>query len=154
SINPVSRGLNVFEDERIDEIVENSGEGTWAVFGDNAYANLLKAYGADVFNGVKIVPDLESMHILDPGLNYVEIYNRYAHISLQTPPSDHEAELFTLNFPDSYTITIDPCDERLNNLGIDYILTTEKSPRFLECATLLTVLDSPIAEVEVYELTR
>ncbi|MDD3662006.1 MAG: hypothetical protein PHG63_02970, partial [Candidatus Dojkabacteria bacterium] len=109
SINPVSRGLNVFEDERIDEIVEYSGDGTWAFFGDNAYASLLKAYGADVFNGVKIVPDLESMQIIDPGSNYVEIYNRYAHISLQTPPSDHEAELFTLNFPDSYTITIDPC---------------------------------------------
>jgi hypothetical protein len=36
------------------------------LFGNNRLANLVKAAGGNILNGVKYVPPLEQMHVLDP----------------------------------------------------------------------------------------
>lgn len=121
-INPISTGVNVFEDEELSQMISDHPAATWAVYGNSNYANLLKAYGADVFNGVKYLPEDTLLRTLDPEGTYTFIYNRYAHISLQIP--DPASELFVLTNPDSYTIYIDPCNPVLKEIGITHVLFT------------------------------
>ena len=146
TINPLNKGLSPILKNPIvlatKDIYKNDPAGRWAVFGNQKISNLLKANGLNVFNGVKVVPILKEMSILDPTAKYKEIYNRYAHINLYYHNDVGDNVYFQLNenetVNDNYTIIIDPCSEKLKKLGVKYILFTQK-PTLPEtrCMTLI-----------------
>jgi len=129
-INPFSIGLSpIFEKEltRVSrEIYVRDREAKWVVFGDERIANFLKSTGINIFNGTKYIPDLKTMKNLDPELKYEHIYNRFGYIKvISTENKPHLEDLsFSYNNMLDYSIYINPSSEKLNRIGIKYLVFT------------------------------
>ncbi len=120
TVNPIVFGTgNIYntdiskELQRIESIDPNA---RWAASG-NVYGQLLVANGIDSLNGVHYSPDFEWLNTIDPKSEFSDIYNRYAHISIELGSKIN----FKLNSMDSYTVTI--TYSKLKELGIKYFYT-------------------------------
>jgi hypothetical protein len=143
TIHPISAGLSsLFENplvEKSKEIHEGDPKARWAVFGNQPaqgsyWANILKVNGINVLNGVKWVPPLREMQSIDSSADPT-IYNRYAHIDMQTLKGGDSVRL-TLTANDAFLISIDPCSSRLRRLGVKYFVFTYKpQPIEIRCMT-------------------
>ena len=126
-INPLSHGLSSYYENAIfkmtADIQSKDPEARWVVFNQIITPDFLKATGVNCFNGVKFVPPLEDLHILDPAMKYESVYNRYAHIACNTFII-HDSIDFILNQQDMYTLRVDPCSPRLVQLGLKYFMFT------------------------------
>ena len=125
AINPVMRGLSPLLDSgafhAINRIRAADPEGKWIVYHTRYFAQLVKATGAAVFNGTKIVPDLPLMRRLDPGGANEFAYNRYANIGCEVPRLSPEASA-SLVYPDYYIWYLPPDFPALGERGYRYIL--------------------------------
>ena len=84
-------------------------------------ANFAYAAGANVFNGLKYVPNLEEMRELSTNNNDVDIYNRYSYISL-LPVKGSQISFNLSVSADHYIISVDPENDCWKRLGITYCL--------------------------------
>ena len=147
-IHPLTSGLSSLLDNPIvvatKGIAQKDPGARWAVFGNQGLANLLKVNGIQVFNGVKAVPMLKDMAVLDPRHKKDSVYNRYAHINLM-PYIFNDSVDFHLNenavVNDNYTISMDPCSPRLKQLGIKYFAFTY-APQEAEIRCMARVSDT------------
>jgi hypothetical protein len=130
-VHPITLGLSsVLEHplvERTKSLYEKDPKARWVVFGSQQlegsnWANLLKVNGINVFNGVKWIPPLKEMAVLDSKVD--SIYNRYAHIDMHTFIDGRDTLVFQSLGPDGYAIHMDPCSPRLAKLGIKYFVFT------------------------------
>jgi hypothetical protein len=130
-VHPITLGLSsVLEHplvERTKSLYEKDPKARWVVFGSQQlegsnWANLLKVNGINVFNGVKWIPPLKDMAVLDSKAD--SIYNRYAHIDMHTFIDGRDTLVFQSLGPDGYAIHMDPCSPRLAKLGIKYFVFT------------------------------
>jgi hypothetical protein len=123
-VNPVVVGLGPILDSaafrQVSEIVAREPDARWAAYSGYALANWLKAAGAQVANGTKIVPPLAELRALDPDSRAESVYNRYANVSLIERPGAQVS--FELRHPDAYTIAIDPKSALWEKLGVRYLL--------------------------------
>lgn len=152
-INPLSDNLDFIYGKDISEEIapllldKNSKT---AVFGGYLYANLLKASGVNVFNGVNYTPKRNDLEVLDPEKKYEQIYNRYAHIGMVESKTNTDEVKFNLIGTDSYSIEIDPCSEKLNKIGIDrLVFTYQPDPKVLDC--LVEVQRSSVNNILLYK---
>src|ERR1043166_2594502 len=124
-INPIMRGLGPLLESHafkaIDTIRQTDPGAGWIMYEETDFAGLIIATGASVFNGTKIVPDLVTMHHLDPGRSAEEIYNRYAYISVGLPEQGNDMlfELVTFN---GYQLTLPPDLPFLRDNGYRYVV--------------------------------
>src|SRR4030095_7395627 len=144
SINPLSYGLGPYTDnafyKKVQEINASDPNAQWAVFGSFIFANYLKAAGVKCFNGVQFAPPLKKLEILDPAKKYMDIYNRYAHITFAAFIDGTDSLEFSLRQSDAYSINIDPCTPRLTQLGIKYfVFTYQPDPLEVECMTQVAI---------------
>lgn len=126
-INPIYQGLDVLIDTDLANYIEDTSskdDSKWIVYGNHYFAQYALANNASIINGVHPYPQFKIWEILDPEGKYVNLYNRYAHISV----SEYEEgeEMIVLTAMDAIDINIDPCDEKLKQLKIKYILSTDK----------------------------
>jgi hypothetical protein len=143
TVHPVSSGLaSLLEHplvEKTKEIYKKDPGARWAVFGSQQleganWANLLKTNGINVFNGVKWIPLLKDLAVLDSSAD--SIYNRYAHVDMHLNLSDRDSVIFQSLGVDGYAIHMDPCSPRLKKLGIKYIVFTYRpQPAEIRCMT-------------------
>jgi len=129
-VNPLTKGLSPILENPLTvasrEIHKKDPEAGWALFGDMRLTNLIKATGSNILNGVKYVPPLEIMKILDPkGVND-SIYNRYAWITMSMYINWKDTVFFKQTFQDGYTIFMDPCSPRLKQLRVKYFVFAHK----------------------------
>src|SRR5262249_39127241 len=82
---------------------------------------LIKATGAPVLNGLKIVPDLDFLHRFDPTGQANFVYNRYGHLVCELPESPGEVG-FRFVAADYYILRLSPGDSRLRLLGCRYVV--------------------------------
>ena len=145
AVHPVSSGLaSLLEHplvEKTKEIYKKDPGARWAVFGSQQldgsnWANLIKTNGINVFNGVKWIPSVKEMAVLDP---YADtIYNRYAHIDLHTFIAGRDTVVFQGLGPDGYAIHMDPCSPKLQKLGVRYfVFTYRPQPLEVRCMTAI-----------------
>jgi hypothetical protein len=131
-INPLSKGLSPFLDNKVyntvSKINDKDPNAGWMVFGNMIAADLVKATGANCFNGVQFAPPLEKLHILDPSGKDNDIYNRYAHINVDPLTEGEDSVHFSLLTPDQYQLKVDPCSPRLKQMGIKYVMFSYKPP--------------------------
>ncbi len=152
-VNPVSVGLGPILDTRlfqqVSRIVDRDPDARWIVYGGFVTADLIKATGAQVFSGTKVVPPLEDLRVLDPKSTAAPTYNRSAHIELV--PEKGSEVVFTLVQADWYRITIDPMSDAWRRLGIRYVALpfAAADREFLETTAL--VLELPDSGVWVYK---
>lgn len=152
-INPVVRGLNpIYGNALMKETSaiihdQHMPNGKWVVFGNFFIANLLKATGADVVNGVNFAPDLNKNHLLDPSGAYAYIYNRYAHIDYE--PTSGATVSYTMDHPDGYVVSLNPCSENMKNLEVRYaVFSAQLDTSGWDCLHLLT--PKPLNGMNIY----
>ncbi|MFA5810312.1 MAG: hypothetical protein WC935_08285 [Thermoleophilia bacterium] len=122
-VNPIAYGLDPIYNNKIviaaSEIQRREPNSKWVEYGGNTLANLLKTSGLNVVNGNKYTPDLEFYRTLDPGRENQYIYNRYSDIVFSEPRAGSGKEVeFVLTQGDSFTVLIDPCSKKLEELGV------------------------------------
>ncbi|MEP7015577.1 MAG: hypothetical protein ABI925_09065 [Verrucomicrobiota bacterium] len=148
-INPVMSGLSPLVDspvfKEIDKIRAADPKAKWLVYYGLELSEFVRATGANVIGGTKIVPDLELMHLLDPENRAVSIYNRYAHVLCRLPASPGERG-FTLLENDLYVLEIDPDLEALEKIGCRYFVFPDRWPdaELHGFALLEKIADCPI----------
>ena len=123
-INPIRRGLDVLTNTEMAKYIRETSEkddSKWVVFGDHKIAQYALANNANVLNGVHIYPQFNIWKILDPQGQYIDIYNRYAHIGFAENTDNRP--LVELVQPDALVVNISPCDPKLKELGVKYVLT-------------------------------
>lgn len=144
-INPISSGLEaIYKQDIINKIQEINGSnnGLWIVdSGEESglpIINIPLVVGAATINSTNVYPDLERWELLDPDKSSEDIYNRYAHISINLISSDRESD-FKLTYADQFTVNLNV--EDLDLLNAKYILTKRSltdlntdSVRFVEKA--------------------
>lgn len=152
-IHPVSKGLKPIINNPLilaARQVENKEPGKkWIVFGQSMIGNLLLSENINVFNGVKFLPDLPSLKILDPIDKYNEVYNRFAHIGVTSFISGKDSIVFKLNenkvVNDNYSIFVDPCSIKLKEIGIKYVVFSYQPQEVeIRCMTLVSSQILPI----------
>lgn len=126
-VNPVVRGLDaIYQQDLIKKIQQiNSGEnGLWIVDSGAEIGfpviNLPLMAGAPTINSTNVYPTLERWHLLDPDGSEEEIYNRYAHISMNLTNTNSETK-FVLKSPDLFEVNLDIND--LQKLEVSYVFS-------------------------------
>ncbi len=127
-VNPINSGVDViYKQKIISEIkqIASSDNGLWIVDSGNISGmpiiNMPIMAGAPTINSTNVYPDLARWKLLDPDQSSEEIYNRYAHISINLIDETGKTS-FELTSPDSVTIKLNVTDLEL--LDVRYILTT------------------------------
>ena len=136
SVNPLTQGLSaVYENplaKACGELHKKDPQARWIVFGNQPWigarwANLLKVYGIGVFNGVKFTPILKDMTTaFDTSGKDRDIYNRYAHVDVQTYIDLKDTVILRQSSLDGFLIYTDPCSPRFKKLNIRYIVFAYK----------------------------
>lgn len=154
SVNPLLSGLSSVIDKpvlvaaRAQTYEQNN---RWAVVGSFVLSQGLKAQGLDVVTGSQITPTPEYSRVFDPTGRYEEVWNRYAHIVLESKPGLMRPQ-FTLVQPDMYVIRLDVCGPELDALGVTRMAYAESVPE--KDKRCLSPLNSPRGTgVQLYERT-
>jgi hypothetical protein len=136
SVNPLTQGLSALLENPLaktsGEIHKKDPKARWAVFGSgqwvgSRWANLLKANGINVFNGVKFTPMIKDMAFaFDSSGKNRAVYNRYAHVDMGSFINGSDSVVLQQASNDGYAIFMDPCSPRLKKLGIKYLVFTYK----------------------------
>jgi len=125
TVNPVTVGLDSIYKTKsaiaIQEIKSEDKEALW-IGQFNINGQYLVANGVNCLNGVNIYPNFKWLRLADPEGIYDEVYNRFAHISIDLGYETH----FTLLGTDSYQAIL--TYENIKDIGIKYYY------RFGECS--------------------
>ena len=85
--------------------------------------------GVPVINSTNTYPNLERWELIDENKEYVDVYNRYAHIAVDLYKTDKEIEeKFSLIAADMFRVNLSTND--LEILDIKYIFTSEDLNNF------------------------
>jgi hypothetical protein len=122
-INPLMSGLRPITESpalaQIEQLRARDPEAKWIAYGDSLAAQFIKAIGASVLTGLKIVPDLPLMRSLSADGNAERVYNRYAWIT-GVPKVFPDEVKFTLRNWDGFAIELPPGTKLLRDAGYDY----------------------------------
>ncbi|GEM_PF-7091298 len=131
SVNPLYRGLSIILNSKLSEAVRevnitDQRHSFWIVYDiGSGVANYLAANGVRVLNSTQFSPQNEFWGEFDPSGQYMEVYNRYAHINVQTSPAIEGIE-FLLTYGDAFTLIVNPCNPRLQEIGVSYYVFPNK----------------------------
>ncbi|MGD9474845.1 MAG: hypothetical protein AB7V37_07585 [Eubacteriaceae bacterium] len=146
-VNPLTQGLDVIYDQEIIGLISqvNTDEnGLWIVDseagGGYPIINLPIMAGAATINSTNVYPDLERWRLLDPGGDYDDVYNRYAHISVHLCESAEIIDKFVLDSADLFTVNLTLAD--LKTLNVTYILTKRDLSGLTQDEVTLNLLGS------------
>ena len=126
NVNPLTKGLGPVLDNPLTQTTkqlhDQDPDAGWALFGDIRLTHLIKSTGSNILNGVKYVPPLEIMKVLDPkGIND-SVYNRYAWMTMRMYINWKDTVIFQKTFDDSYIVFMDPCSPKLKQLKVKYFV--------------------------------
>ncbi len=131
TVNPVMHGLSPLLDSEgfrvVDKIHTADPTAKWVVYHDLALPELVKATGAPVLNGFKIVPDLDFLHRFDPRRRANFVYNRYGHLVCELPEYPGEIA-FRFVAGDYYILYLSPGDSDLREMGCRYVVLSDVWP--------------------------
>jgi len=124
-VNPLYRGLDILTSTDLANYItelSTKDDSKWVIYGDHHYAQYALANNANVLNGIHPYPQFKIWSVIDSEKKYQDIYNRYAHIIF----SDYEIgeDLIALVQNDVLLVNMSPCDKRLKDLNVKYILST------------------------------
>jgi len=152
-INPLQIGLKPIMNETFSSLIQsinakNSINDKWVVY-DNIYlSNYLAANGAHVLTGTYLYPDLSLWQKFDPEQKFVEIYNRYSHVTFSE--TDINDINFSLMQADVINVNINPCNSLLQSLGVKYVIFTKQTSSY-SCLNELYYINYPNQSIFIYE---
>lgn len=126
-VNPVVNGLDaIYQTNLINRIqqINTTENGLWIVDSGAEIGfpviNFPLMAGAPTINSTNVYPNLERWHLLDPDGSAEEIYNRYAHISVNLINTSNETH-FELKSPDLFEVNLNIMD--LEKLEVTYVFS-------------------------------
>lgn len=123
-VNPLQKGTGVIYDnpvtKMVERVVHSDKDAIWMVTPGGAISNLPIMVGAKTINCTNIYPNNALWSEIDDDSKYIDVYNRYAHISMNI--TDEETT-FELTSPDAFTVNINEKD--IKKIGVKYILSKE-----------------------------
>jgi hypothetical protein len=125
--NPVARGGTDYlrDNQLAQKIVEldkaAGGNSLWAVYNDRWLGNLFRGLGVRCVNGVHFYPQFDFWAQIDPKREWVNDYNRYAHLVFDLP-KEKNAIQFAVPIPDLLVLQIHPETPTFSRLGLDYLI--------------------------------
>ncbi|MGI8890861.1 MAG: DUF7657 domain-containing protein [Chthoniobacterales bacterium] len=143
-INPVGRGFsavtskNLYRSLRAME--KREPDARWVVMGSFQLANFIKFCGVEVVNGNKFYPVESFNDALDPQHQYINVWNRYAHIIFAEDASCLEPR-YELIRGLLYRVRVSARSPALQRLGVRYLLFTYQPPAAYRPAIVKTVRD-------------
>ena len=148
-VNPLQKGLDVFQDDptvsAVEAVVEKDPDGLWVVDGmDYPINNFTIIAGAPTLNATHVYPDTDTWRKIDPEGNYQEIYNRYAHILVALTDENTSFELLG---QDHFRIDLNTDD--LQTLGVSYIFTNRPLEEYFEGLRCVDALENGFRIYEV-----
>lgn len=123
NVQPLNKGLNVFYEKpitkEVEKIIANDEDAKWICVSTPYYIqNYIAVTGAYIVNSTNYYPNFNLWDILDPEGNYDDIYNRYAHLSIDLTK---ESTDFRLISTDHVGLTLNVND--LEKIDIDYMIS-------------------------------
>jgi hypothetical protein len=143
-VNPVAVGLGpILESklfQRVLPLVRRDPDARWAAYVDIGGPTFLKMMGANVFNGINIVPPMDDLRVIDPDGAGASVYNRSGYIVLV--PEQGSTVRLTLVRDDLYEMGIDPKSDLLRRIGTRYVVLPAAStdPEFLAKTVVVEAL--------------
>lgn len=156
TVNPLSRGLApVLDKPAIRAIVAESRAAgrpvLWIVPGSFVLPQALKANGVPTFGGATYLPDAARMRVLDPSGAQAGIWNRYAHIQVESEPGIARPEFRMIDAPGLYGLRIDVCSDVVRHLGVTHAAYATAAPA-ADRRCLLPVPRTPVDGFWLYRL--
>ena len=143
-VNPIAKGLYPITEHsihlKVKEIAQKDPQKRWLVMGNQFLGYMAQTAGVDVLGGVKYVPDLKTMKVIDGKYHRDSVYNRYAHTVFSSFIDGKDSTIVALNFEDGYSIGLDGCSPRLKQLNVKYVLF-EKQPQPVEVRCMTKIVD-------------
>lgn len=152
-VNPVQHGIAELTEsgayQMISAVVEGDSTGLWLVEnGGYPMINLPLTAGAPTINSTNVYPCLERWRLFDGDSSSEDIYNRYAHITVNL--SHGETSFEPLTSADGFTLSLNPAD--LKTLDVSYILTFRDLSEFNGESVQFTKLDEQ-GSFLIYQVT-
>ena len=122
-VRPISIGLDsLYAKPVADEIQElvSGDDSKWIAIGGDSYSSFATLNGADTINMVNTVPNIELWSKVDKNGIYQEVYNRYAHVSIDFTEEDTSFELVVL---DAMVVHLSYDD--ISKLDVKYIFSNQ-----------------------------
>lgn len=125
--NPLMSGISSLTEKPVLVAAERVGsarEDRWVVIGNRLLSQGLKAKGLTVLTGSQMVPNKKLAAVLDPHGTYEAIWNRYAHVVMQSDPYAPAAR-YAHERVDLYDIWLNVCGPELRKLKVTRLAFTE-----------------------------
>jgi len=124
-VNPIMKGLDVIYTKPVANVIQNivksDKDGKWISVGSLVDSGFLVACGAPTINSVNYIPNTNLWKILDVNGQYAEVYNRYAHMSVELVTTETSAKLQT---NDHLLLSLSYDD--LQEINIKYVFSRRK----------------------------
>lgn len=122
-VNPIMVGTDAIYSKpaakEIQALVENNPGTRWVGLNSIVLPQFVLACGAPTVNSINYIPNYDMWEILDPGKEYEEVWNRYAHMVISL--SDDNESHYDLLGPDSIQLKLNRDD--FLSLNIDFVVT-------------------------------
>jgi hypothetical protein len=154
-INPVATGLGPLLDATpaavVHQLRESDPDGKWISYSNAWLPQFFKAHGADVINGLHVVPDPIFCQEMDSMRRYEPVWNRYAFVVFEQADTGEKPEFRILN-PFVYTLKISPLDSALLARGARYAVFPQSldSPGKMGLRLLASF---PESKIWIYQLS-
>lgn len=133
TVNPLARGLAPLTDRVSMQLAVKESRAadrgvTWMVVGSFVLPQALKANGIPTFGGATYLPAVDRMRLLDPDGSYSDIWNRYAHIQVNSEPGVARPRFTMIDAPGLYAVSVDVCSRVIALLGITHVVYASEPP--------------------------
>lgn len=154
-INPVQIGLGplLHNDLRVamEEIGATDERASWAVFSEDfRVRGVMQSTGVPNVAGVSVYPNRGAWDVLDEEDDDEQQWNRFALVALLEADSEGNEIGFTVPAPDTVWVHISPCDDRLSELNVRFVVVPAASPS--DCGVPLRDVSVAGTEFEVRDL--
>ena len=125
TINPINIGTSIYHEKEtaktVKKIVAKNKNAKWISIDSIYLGNYVLANGGRVINSTNIYPNLELWKKLDKEKKYADIYNRYAHVSINLTEEETKFNLIQNDY-----IEVELNYTELEHLNIKYFITNKE----------------------------
>jgi hypothetical protein len=153
-VNPVDRGLKVFESAPLFQFVRSSPDllrHRWIIYSDSIPdSGFFSAIGCDVVTGLDYVPNVKALSVFGPKDANGDLVNSSRFV-VGEPKLDDGPAAFELIAAGVMRLRVSPFDPGLKSMGVRYAAFRSQPPSSIEFR-LKPLIPSPISGFWLYEL--
>ncbi len=125
-VNPIESGIDYYNLEPVkfvEGLVQEDPNANWIGVGDRGIQDMFITVGAHTITSVNTYPDLEKWEKIDPNHEFIDVYNRYAHMNVNLTTDEPSKFENVPGREDIISVTLNVDD--LKKLNVTYIESKE-----------------------------